>query len=59
MKFAIVILNWNGEALLERYLPLVVQYSGNADIYVADNASTDGSVAFVKKNYPSVNLIHN
>lgn len=59
MKFAIVILNWNGEALLERYLPLVVQYSGNADIYVADNASTDGSVAFVKKNYPSVKLIHN
>ncbi len=59
MKFAIVILNWNGEALLERYLPLVVQYSGNADIYVADNASTDGSVAFVKKNYPSVNLIQN
>ncbi len=59
MKFAIVILNWNGEALLERYLPLVVQYSGNADIYVADNASTDGSVAFVKENFPNVNLIQN
>jgi GT2 family glycosyltransferase len=59
LKFAIVILNWNGEALLERYLPLVVQYSGNADIYVADNASTDGSVAFVKENFPNVNLIQN
>ena len=59
MKFAIVILNWNGEALLERYLPLVVQYSGNADIYVADNASIDGSVAFIKENFPNVNLIQN
>lgn len=59
MKFAIVILNWNGEVLLERYLSLVVQYSGNADLYVADNASTDGSVAFVKENFPNVNLIQN
>ncbi|MGB5360092.1 MAG: glycosyltransferase [Eudoraea sp.] len=59
MKFAIVILNWNGEALLERYLSLVVQYSGDADIYLADNASTDGSVAFVKENFPNVNLIQN
>ena len=59
MKFAIVILNWNGEALLERYLPLVVKYSGDADIYVADNASTDGSVAFVRQNFPNVNLIQN
>ncbi len=59
MKFAIVILNWNGEALLERYLPLVVQYSANTDIYVADNASTDGSVAFIKANFPNVKLIQN
>ncbi|MBT8294752.1 MAG: glycosyltransferase family 2 protein [Eudoraea sp.] len=59
MKFAIVILNWNGEALLERYLPLVVKYSGDADIYVADNASTDGSVAFVQENFPNVNLLQN
>ena len=59
MKFAIVILNWNGEALLERYLPIVVQYSGKTDIYVADNASTDGSVAYVKENFPNVNIIQN
>lgn len=59
MKFAIVILNWNGEVLLERYLPQVVKYSGDADIYVADNASTDGSVAFVQENFPSVILIQN
>ena len=59
MKFAIVILNWNGEALLERYLPLVVKYSGDADIYVADNASTDGSVALVQENFPNVYLLQN
>lgn len=59
MKFAIVILNWNGEALLERYLPLVVKYSGDADIYVADNASTDGSVVFVQENFPNVTLLQN
>ncbi|NNL00840.1 MAG: glycosyltransferase family 2 protein [Eudoraea sp.] len=59
MKFAIVILNWNGEALLERYLPLVVKYSGDADIYVADNASTDSSVAFVQENFPNVKLLQN
>ncbi len=59
MKIAIVILNWNGELLLESYLPSVVQYSPNADIYVADNASTDGSVSFVQKNYPTVKIIQN
>ena len=59
MKFAIVILNWNGEALLERYLPLVVKYSGDADIYVADNASTDGSVALIQENFPNVYLLQN
>jgi len=59
LKFAIVILNWNGEALLERYLPIVVQYSGKTDIYIADNGSTDGSVAYVKENFPNVNIIQN
>ncbi len=59
MKIAIVILNWNGELLLESYLPSVVQYSPHADIYVADNASTDDSVSFVKKKYPSIKIIQN
>ncbi|WP_419211281.1 glycosyltransferase family 2 protein [Maribacter sp. X9] len=59
MKIAIVILNWNGEILLERYLPSVIAYSNEAEIYVADNASTDESVAFVSKNYPSVKIIQN
>ena len=59
MRTAIVILNWNGEVLLERYLPSVIQYSLNADIYVIDNASKDESVDFIKKTYPSVKIIQN
>jgi hypothetical protein len=59
LKIAIVILNWNGEALLERYLPSVIEHSEVADIYLADNASKDGSVAFVKENYPEVKIIQN
>lgn len=59
MRVAIVILNWNGEKLLERFLPSVTQYSGEAEIYVADNASTDGSIDFLKANYPSVKIVQN
>ncbi len=60
MKTAIVILNWNGRDLLERFLPSVVENSRHiAEIYVADNASTDDSVSFVKDQYPQVTLIVN
>ena len=59
MKIAIVILNWNGEVLLERFLPSVVRYSANAEIYVADNASTDGSIDFLKNNFPEIEIIQN
>ncbi|MBU2946700.1 glycosyltransferase family 2 protein [Zobellia uliginosa] len=59
MRIAVVILNWNGEVLLERYLPSVMQHSGDAEIYVVDNASTDGSVSFIRNNYPSVKIVQN
>ena len=59
MRIAIAILNWNGEVLLERYLPSVVRYSSGADIYVIDNASTDGSIAFLRSEYPKVKIIQN
>lgn len=59
MKVAVVILNWNGKALLEKFLPTVVKYSAGAAVYVADNASTDGSVGFVSENFPTVNIIRN
>lgn len=59
MKLAIVILNWNGKNLLERFLPSVIAHSQNATIYIADNASTDDSVTFVKGNFPQVKIIQN
>lgn len=56
---AVVILNWNGNALLEQFLPYIIKFSEGAAIYVADNASTDSSVAYIKQNYPHVNIIRN
>ncbi|MEN9656011.1 MAG: hypothetical protein RL311_950 [Bacteroidota bacterium] len=59
MKVAVVILNWNGKRLLEQFLPSVVQFSPEATVYVADNASTDDSVAFVQANFPTVSIVVN
>ncbi|MFO8000632.1 MAG: glycosyltransferase family 2 protein [Marinilabilia sp.] len=56
---AVVILNWNTCALLERFLPGVIRNSQlpGIDIVVADNGSTDGSVSMLKKNFPEVRII--
>ena len=61
MKIAIVILNWNGKKLLEQFLPTIVKYSSLdfVSIYVADNASTDDSINYIKTNYKEVNIIQN
>ncbi len=59
MKIAVVILNWNGQKLLEQFLPSIVAFSKEATVYVADNASTDGSVLYVKTNFPDVQIIQN
>ena len=57
-KLAIVILNWNGEKMLRQYLSSVLQYScDEATVYVADNASTDGSLAMLRAHFPQVKLI--
>lgn len=55
---AVVILNWNGRSFLERFLPSVcaTTYAG-AEIWVADNASTDDSVAFVERAFPQVHVL--
>ncbi len=58
-RLAIAILNWNGKKWLEKFLPIVVQHSPKADIYIIDNASEDNSVTFVENNFPSVKLIQN
>jgi len=58
-RTAIVILNWNGKSFLEQFLPNVILYSKGARIIVADNNSSDDSLAFVKANFPEVELIQN
>jgi len=60
LKTAIVILNWNGQKLLEQFLPSIVNFSSEeATIYVADNASTDASINYIKEFYPSIKIIEN
>lgn len=59
MKTAVAILNWNGEKLLNQFLPSVLAHSSDAEIYVIDNASTDNSIQLLKKDFPSVKIIIN
>jgi GT2 family glycosyltransferase len=56
-RTAVVILNYNTISYLQQFLPSVLSYSGEAQIVVADNASTDGSAAWLRENYPQVRLI--
>lgn len=58
-KTSVVILNWNGKQLLEQFLPVVLQHSlsDDCEIVVADNASSDDSVAFLRSSFPEVPLI--
>ena len=60
MQIAVVILNWNGKALLQQFFPSVVANTPqNVEIIVADNASTDDSIQFVKAHYPQIKIIIN
>lgn len=60
-SIAIIILNWNGKKWLEQFLQQVVDCSQipGADVYVADNASTDDSVSYLKSNFPKVKVMVN
>ena len=59
MKVSVVILNWNGCAMLRTFLPSVIRYSESeeVEVCVADNGSTDASVAMLRREFPSVHLI--
>jgi len=56
-QVAIVIINYNGEELLRKFLPSVLKFSGSSKIVVADNNSSDGSVDFLSKEFPQVEVI--
>ncbi|WP_373811648.1 glycosyltransferase family 2 protein [Porphyromonas loveana] len=59
MTTAVIILNWNGRSMLEKYLPALVAHTPqqSARLIVADNGSTDDSVDFLRREYPQVELI--
>lgn len=60
-RVAVVILNYNGKKFLEQFLPNVIENTNGemAEIVVADNASTDGSVDFMRERFPDIRLIVN
>lgn len=58
-KVAVVILNFDGKSFLEKFLPSVTAFSGSHKIVVADNNSSDDSVAFVTSNYPTIQVVKN
>lgn len=59
MKLSVVILNWNGKALMEEFLPSVIRNTPAdiAEIIVADNGSTDDSIEMLHRQFPSVKII--
>lgn len=59
MKIAVVILNWNGRKFLSQFLATVVRCSPQASVILADNASTDDSVAYTRENFPTVGILEN
>ena len=56
MNVAILILNYNGKDLLSSYLDSVLTYKEDAEVWLVDNGSTDGSLELVKNNFPQVKI---
>ncbi len=57
---AVVILNWNGQKFLEKFLPALIKYSQNdAELIIADNNSTDNSIEYLQANFPNIRIIQN
>jgi GT2 family glycosyltransferase len=55
---AVVILNFNGLGFLKEFIPILIQHTSNqARLVVADNASSDDSVTFLRNQYPEVELV--
>lgn len=56
-KVAVVILNYNGQKFLETFLPSVIDNADGYEIIIADNASTDNSLDFLKSNYSNIKTV--
>ncbi len=59
IKLAIVVLNWNGKKWLSKFLPTLINNSEGGVVFLADNASSDDSIDFVRTNFPEINIIIN
>jgi GT2 family glycosyltransferase len=60
LKLAVVILNWNGKKFLEKFLPdLIMSCGKETRVFIADNNSSDGSVDYLRNNFPAVKIIKN
>ncbi len=58
IRTALVILNWNGQHLLKRFLPNLIKHTPDTiELVIADNGSTDGSINFLKTNHPDIRII--
>ncbi len=57
VKTAVVILNFNGQSFLSRFLPSVLACSEGAAVVVADNGSSDDSVAFLRDHFSDIKII--
>lgn len=59
-RVAVVILNWNGREFLRKFLPSVIEHSkGEAEVIIADNASTDSSIEFLQEEFPDIRIVQN
>jgi GT2 family glycosyltransferase len=59
MNVSVIILNWNGQSLMEKFLPSVIANTPAeiAEIIVADNGSTDNSISMLNEKFPSIRVI--
>ena len=57
IETAVVVLNWNGKAWLKKFLPTLIKYSNGTTIFLADNASEDNSLDFIKDKFPQIKII--
>lgn len=57
LTVSIVIPNWNGVYLMKKHLAKVVAAAPSAQIIVADDMSTDGSVEYLQKNFPKIQVV--
>ncbi|MDE5795664.1 MAG: glycosyltransferase family 2 protein, partial [Muribaculaceae bacterium] len=58
-ELSVIILNWNGLRLLERFLPVAVRHTtgDKVELIVADNGSTDNSVKWIREHFPEIRII--